>query len=286
MLELYEQNRLLAPQGGEVEGSAGGGTAHRAMIKGSAASEEHASKQTPSRADDHSAGDGHGVPSRNVQNQSNDNGSGETGSVITDHKADLDPKEHLSHKESCREVSNKSKSGESTEAGDGADGAPRKPTNREGPVSQSPLKIDKDKVKAALEKRRKSRGETTKKKDIMDEDDLIEKELEDGIELAVEDEKSKKERRQSLDHSKDHGEVVTDRSHFGTRGQSSKGFEADGAEEGEMVDKASPMLNSRKRKAESTPERHSEGKKRHEYMSNHNHDSIKEHRRHAHENHL
>nr|ACJ85711.1 unknown [Medicago truncatula] len=54
---------------------------------------------------------------------------------------------------------------------------------REGPLGQSPkeaIKIDKDKVKAILEKRRKERGEMTIKKDVMDEDDLIERELEDG----------------------------------------------------------------------------------------------------------
>ncbi|GLT59954.1 hypothetical protein SLA2020_327470 [Shorea laevis] len=337
MLELYEQNRLPASQASEVEGSAGGGTTHRAPAKTPAVSEEQSSKQITSRtAHDNSSADNHGVPSGNVQNLSNDNGSGEMGSVITDHKVDVDPKdnqhsEHWSHKETFRDVSNKSKSGiersgedqervsgrnESTEAGEWRDdGASRKSTNlvgrnldnREGPVSQSPkeaIKIDKDKLKAALEKRRKSRGETMKKKDVMDEDDLIEKELEDGIEMAVEDEKSRRERRQSWpknenqDHVKAHGEV-TDGNHFGNKGQSSRAFEAEGAEEGEMVDDVSPMMNSRKRRAGSPPERQSEGKKRHDYMSNYNHDSIedghkmsrasyadKEHRRHAHDNHL
>lgn len=287
MLELYEQNRLPASQGGEAEGS-GGTTAHRAIMKGSAASEEQTSKQMHSRANDHSSADNHGAQSRNVQNPSNDNGSGEMDSVITDHKADLEPKEHLSHKETFREVSNKS------EAGDGDDGAPRKSTNlvgrnldsREGPVSQSPIKIDKDKVKAALEKRRKSRGETTKKKDVLDEDDLIEKELEDGIEMAVEDEKSRKERK-----SKNENGEVTDGSQFNSKGQSSRLPGADCAEEGEMVDDASQMVNSRKRKAGSTPDRHSEGKKRREYsdeghkMSRESY-AEKEHKRPAHENHL
>ncbi|XP_010937519.1 cyclin-T1-3 [Elaeis guineensis] len=56
-------------------------------------------------------------------------------------------------------------------------------------------KIDKDKVKAALEKTRKVRNDAAKKTDIMDEDDLIERELENGIELVVEDEKIKQDRR-------------------------------------------------------------------------------------------
>ncbi|XVF02237.1 hypothetical protein REPUB_Repub04eG0158700 [Reevesia pubescens] len=51
------------------------------------------------------------------------------------------------------------------------------------------------KLKVALQKMKKSKGETMKKKDVMDEDDLIERELEDGVELAMEDEKIKRERR-------------------------------------------------------------------------------------------
>ncbi|XVF40002.1 hypothetical protein PTKIN_Ptkin01aG0078100 [Pterospermum kingtungense] len=331
MLELYEQNRVPQSQGSEAEGSAGGGTSHQVPAKHPSGSEE---KQVSSR--DYSSADHHGMPSRTAQNQSTDNGSGEMGSVITDHKMDIETKdnrhpEQLFQKENTREVSNKSRSGmertggedqdrtggrnEIAETGEWRDdGAPRKASgvvgrnldSREGPVGQSPkeaIKIDKDKVKAALEKRRKSRGETMKKKDVMDEDDLIERELEDGVELAVEDEKIKRERRQSWsrnenqDHVNDHdGEG----NHFVTKGQSSRGFEREAAEEGEMVDDASPMVNSRKRKGGSPPERHLEGKKRHDYMSSsYNHDNVedgqkmgrssyadKEHRRHAHENHL
>jgi hypothetical protein len=59
------------------------------------------------------------------------------------------------------------------------------------PPKEAIKMIDKDKVKAALEKRRKSRGEITQKKDVMDEDDLIERELEDGVELAVEGQSSR-----------------------------------------------------------------------------------------------
>lgn len=59
-------------------------------------------------------------------------------------------------------------------------------------------KIDKDKVKAALEKRRNSKGDVPRKVDIMNDDDLIERELEHGVELAAEGEKKiKQERRQS-----------------------------------------------------------------------------------------
>ncbi|XWS19955.1 hypothetical protein CRYUN_Cryun31cG0060000 [Craigia yunnanensis] len=335
MLELYEQNRLPPPQGSEVEGSAVGGTSHRTPAKHPSGSEE---KQISSRsAADHSSADNHGMPSRTARIQSNDNGSGEMDSVITDHKMDIETKdnqhpEQLPQKENMREASNKSRSGmertggEDQERDDGRneiaetgewrdDGASRKASIvvgrnldiREGPVGRSPkdaIKIDKDKLKAALEKRRKSRGETMKKMDVMDEDDLIERELEDGVELAVEDEKIKREHQQSWsrnenqDHVKDHGEMVAG-NHFVIKGQSYRGFETEAAEEGEMLDDASPMVNSRKRKGRSPPDRQLEGKKRHEYMSSYIHDTVedgqkmgrssyvdKEHRRHLQENHL
>ncbi|XP_006662748.1 cyclin-T1-3 [Oryza brachyantha] len=88
------------------------------------------------------------------------------------------------------------------ERNEGRDGAAN---SSEGPNMSSTMdamkKIDKDKVKAALEKRRKSKGDVAKKVDIMDDDDLIERELEHGVELAAEDEKIKHERRQSWPHS-------------------------------------------------------------------------------------
>ncbi|KAE8669756.1 Cyclin-T1-3 [Hibiscus syriacus] len=264
----------------EVEGSAGGGTSHRALAKHPSGSEEKQSRSTA----DHSSADNHGMPSRTAQNRSNDNGSGETGSVITDHKMDIENKdsqhhEQLPHKDNMREVSNKSRSGMERTAGEDLersggrneiaetgewrdDGAHRKVSNvvgrnldtREGPVGQSPkeaIKIDRDKLKAALEKRRKSRGETTKKKDVMDEDDLIGRELEDGVELAVEDEKIRRERRQSWskDENQDHWEMRKG-NQFVTKEQSSKGIETEAAEEGEMLDDASPIVNGGREKVE------------------------------------
>lgn len=117
-------------------------------------------------------------------------------------------------------------------------------------------KIDKDKVKAALEKRRKSRGggDMTRKRDLMDEDDLIERELEDGIELAAESEKTKRDRKQNwsskASNQPDHVK------------QSSRGQEFENVEEGEVAsfdgdaDRGgyrSPKSSSRKRKAGGSP---------------------------------
>uniref|UniRef100_A0A6M2ES18 B-like cyclin n=1 Tax=Populus davidiana TaxID=266767 RepID=A0A6M2ES18_9ROSI len=331
MLELYEQNRVPPSQGSEVEGSAGGGSAHRLPAKTPAVSEDHVSKQTSSQAaseplcqDDNVA-----LP-RNAHNQNNDNGSGETDSVITDHKVEVKTRdrEHVSHKEITREDPNKSKYGaeqlgeedqertagrnDGTDAGEWRDDAvSHKSTSsggrnldlQEGIVDQSPKDaikmIDKDKLKAALEKRKKSRGETMQKKDIMDEDDLIERELEDGVELAAEDEKIKQERRQSWsktenpDYINDHAEIG-DGNHVIMKGQSSCGLEAEYVEEGEMLDDASPILNDRKRKG-SPAERQSDGKRRHDYDRDTIEDVHKmgksgyaerEHRRHPQDNHL
>ncbi|KAG6512052.1 hypothetical protein ZIOFF_030145 [Zingiber officinale] len=61
----------------------------------------------------------------------------------------------------------------------------------QSPAMDAIKKIDKEKVKAALEKRKRSRPEFARKPDHMDEEDLIERELEHGIELAVEDERNK-----------------------------------------------------------------------------------------------
>ncbi|KAM3683766.1 hypothetical protein ACJW31_12G173500 [Castanea mollissima] len=339
MLELYEQNRVPPSQGSEVEGSGGGGSSHRTPGKSQSVNEEQASKQVSSRPmPDHLSADHHGIPPRSMQNQNNENGSAELGSVITDHKVDVEFKdsqhlEHLPQKENMREAPIRSKPGaervvsedqernsgrnETAEPGEWRDdGASRKSSSmvgrnlelREGPLGQSPKEaikmIDKDKVKAALEKRRKSRGEFTRKKDVIDEDDLIERELEDGVELAAEDEKNKRDRRQgwskseNLDYGKDHLEIG-DENHMGIKGQSSRGLEVENAEEGEMLDDASPMPNSRKRKGGSPLDRQLEGKKRHDYVPGYNHDSIedghrmsrvgypdREHRRHSQENHL
>ncbi|GAV61527.1 Cyclin_N domain-containing protein [Cephalotus follicularis] len=336
MLELYEQNRVPPSQGSEVEGSAGGGSSHRATAKSSAGNEEQVSKPASRQAPDNSHADNHGMPPISTQNQSNDNGSMEMGSVVTDHKVDVEyyddqPLDQLAHKEIVREPPNRLRSateqvGEDSEMGGGRnefteavewrdDGGPRKTNSlvsrnfehREGPLGLSPkeaIKIDKDKVKAALEKTRKARGEMTRKKDVMDEDDLIERELEDGVELAAEDEKIKRERRHSWsktenqNHNKDHGEFG-DGNHVGMKGQSSRAVEAEYTEEGEMLDVASPMVSSRKRKG-SPVDRQLEGKKRHDYMTSYNHDTVedghkmmsrggyadREHRRHAQENHL
>jgi cyclin T len=61
-------------------------------------------------------------------------------------------------------------------------------------------KIDKNKVKAALEKQSKSEGGVSTKVNAMDDDDLLDRGLEHGVELAVEDEKVKQGKWDNLSH--------------------------------------------------------------------------------------
>ncbi|KAL2627744.1 hypothetical protein AAZV13_07G190200 [Glycine max] len=293
MLELYEQNRLPPAQGSEVEGSAGG---TRAASKAPTANEDQASKQISSQAPQHSSAERTVVPQRGTENQSND-GSAEMGSDITDHNLDIresQNSEQLTQQDNKREVSNRSKSGterdqdrmvgtkEGAEVGRRDESALNNPGSnvvrnlerREGPLGHSPneaIKIDKDKLKAlaALGKKRKEqRGEMALKKDVMDEDDLIERELEDGIELAVEDEKNKRERRQNWskpdgeNHHGENHEETRDGRHLSMKGQFQKDMDEDNAEEGEMIDDASSSLNNRKRRMGSPPGRQPEMKKR------------------------
>ncbi|CAN1809137.1 CYCT1-5 [Linum perenne] len=311
MLELYEQNKVPQAQGNEVE--AGGGQAHSGTSKTPPVNQEHPTKKPSSRTgamnQEHATKkassrtgvepphtDNHRAALQTTHNQSNDNGSVEGDSGITDHTANIENKDvhhadDMSPKESSREVPNKSRSAErrvDLNVGDARDDdIPRKSTSggllgrnldaKEAPVSQSPKDaikmIDRDKVKAALEKRKKARGEMTRKKDVMDEDDLIERELEDGIELAAEDEKMKRERQQNWSN-------MENTTHDG---------EIDNAEEGEMLeDDALVVTNSRKRKAESPLS--SEGKMRHEHVpirNSHDDESAedRDHRRHSQENH-
>lgn len=144
---------------------------------------------------------------------------------------------------------------------------------REGTLGKSQdviKKIDKDKVKAALEKRRKSLGSMTQKKELMDEDDLIERELEAGVEMAVGSEKNKREQRQSWNKSSNkqeyedsyqdkHREDDKDEHPQRTR-QSLYNLDSSNIEEGEFANanevgygyQDSPKSNSRKRGRELT----------------------------------
>jgi cyclin T len=248
MLELYEQNRVVQSQpthGNEAEGSSASVPNHGISAKAQAKSEEppvlghhQASKQSDSN---HSTSSG--VPIHNgpedsnpneqissqgsLQNVNGDHGINRTscqsgggvdtgtkdgmpddtkslpGSSRSSDKSDIPMEEQkplLSHASSC-------------ETRDG------NLNNSDAPsVSSSMMdamnKIDKDKVKAALEKQRRLKGDVARKVDVMDDDDLLESELEHGVELAVEDEKV--EMNHGSTHQEDHrnaGEVAENGDH-------------------------------------------------------------------------
>ncbi|KAG1348093.1 cyclin-T1-3 [Cocos nucifera] len=316
MLELYEQNRVTQPpsHGNEAEGSFVTGTNPETPVKAPAAIEESSQNgysQATKTAGMHSAAltgslarpvpdqlhpDRQNGAQRVPQNESKGHGSNEQRSGFYDNKAEPRLKDHW-HPESgivteainsrsnygseCPvEESSMPVTGGSTETKD------RNIGGNEGPKVYSPLdaikKIDKDKVKAALEKRRKSRGDVARKVDLMDEDDLIERELEHGVELAVEDERIKQERRhgwskplyrqepQNLDRITENGYLGADKA-------------MENVEEGELsLDSQefhSPEPGSQKRKAVS-PGKQFVGKDgfelphHHASSSKHHHDTI------------
>ncbi|KAF8117272.1 hypothetical protein N665_0012s0272 [Sinapis alba] len=307
MLELYEQNRVPASQGSEVESSVGGGSAHhRPGSRNAASADEHVGSRQASARSTHepSNSDNHGVSSKGGLDQNNGNGDVEAANASADHKEEIkrEAKEspnhenHPANKDKEREVAHNSrplvegpvKDNSERESGElPDDGAIHKSRNVEigvVPIGQSPkdLKLLRDKVKAKREKAKKLLGERTRKNDLMDEDDLIERELED-VELAVEDENAKQKNVESRPKAENSELMGTE--HGGVKN----------AEEGEMVDDVSQMMHSRKRKMGSLPEKRSEGKKRHNSENgeeshktssrgNSSHHGEREHRRHSQEN--
>ncbi|XP_013597461.1 PREDICTED: cyclin-T1-4 [Brassica oleracea var. oleracea] len=237
MLELYEQNSVPASQGSQVESSVDGGSAQQVGSRPISARPAH----------EHSNSDNPGGSSKATQNQSNDNGSGEAGSVITEHT-----ETHQADQSRTKVEAPEKDRTERIDANLPDDSIPLDKSRSvvksgDAPVSQSPkdIKLLRDKVKAKLEAK-KSQGEKTKKKDVIDEDDLIERELED-VEIAVEDAKDNQKK-----IGTEHGEILDGNNLVGN------------SEEGEMVDDVSSTMPSRKRKMESPCEKQlGEGKKQH-----------------------
>ncbi|KAG1368505.1 cyclin-T1-3 [Cocos nucifera] len=289
MLELYEQNRVTQPpsHGSEAEGSSVSGANFQTPAKAPASTEETLSQngfcQPTKTAGMQSAAptsslarpvpdqlhpDRQNVAQRVLQNDSKDHRNNKQRSGLHDHKMEPGLMDHRYHdsgnvseagnsrasygSERPVEESMMSVTSRTTETKDGKFGCSEDPKG----YSQMDAinKIDKDKVKAALEKRRKSRGDAARKMDLMDEDDLIERELEHGVELAVEDERMKQERRHgwlkpsyrqeppNLDHITENGSYGADKA-------------KKNAEEGELSldsqELHSPEPRSQKRKAAS-----------------------------------
>ncbi|KDP25099.1 hypothetical protein JCGZ_22634 [Jatropha curcas] len=336
MLELYEQNRPSTNN--EAEGSTVGGATHQATSKASSGKEELATTNRditsrPGTSKSISLADNRSGAPKATHNQGNEHLSGEMISA-SDHNAGGESTDYVDYEmdtvprhENMGEAQNTLRPashgkedqerniarGEISEAGELKDKHfGRNLENREGTIGQSPQdaikKIDRDKVKAALEKRKKSRGDVTRKTDFLDEDDLIERELEAGIELAAESEKNKRDRRQSWSkpsdrqeqensHLEKHQEDSGDGELPGMKGQLSKHkSDFNNMEEGEVPDDIdqgfhSPKSSNRKRK--SSPDKVPEGKHRnnHDYLDDRSRMSRlgyvdRDHKRHVPENHV
>lgn len=238
MLELYEQNRTTqaqSSQGSEAEGSSAGVCNQRSTVKSEANSKEpsahghlqasrppnlqHSSSTGASghHDDGQSNSDKHISGHKMLQNDNfNHGGSREknksgtkTGTVMDKLHNDkkFSPGHHYSKAshESHNPVEEQKPHQSHDNPNERIDGilggneVPGVSTSRIDAMN----KIDKGKVKAALEKRRKTKGDITTKVDVMDDDDLLERELEHGVELAIEDEKIKQDKMQNLSHIKD-----------------------------------------------------------------------------------
>ncbi|CAN6351734.1 unnamed protein product [Urochloa humidicola] len=208
MLELYEQNRTTQAQpsqGSEAEGTSAGVRNQHPSVKSEGNSREpaaHGSSKPSNLQHSSLAGApghhdaGHLNSERHISGHKmlqNDNGN-HGGSKGHHHsKSSYESRNSMEDHKPHRPHDNSKETRDSVHGGNEAPG-----------VSSSRMdamnKIDKDKVKAALEKRRKSKGGVATNVDVMDDDDLLERELEHGVELAVEDEKIKQDKRQNLSH--------------------------------------------------------------------------------------
>lgn len=302
MLELYEQNKTPVSQGSDAGGRSNNHVAPEksaSATEGSVVVNGHSQVEGPSTVKPHRLSSHKEDGPHCSQSLSNGNGSTETKSDISEHRLDDDFKEHRhpeqhpvsSTPDKVREGSDLLKG--SPERVDGRSTAVKSENGTVSSISETQAlenkesvglvpedcinKIDKEKFKAALQKRKKLRTDVAPKKEVMDDDDLIERELEDGVELAVECEKVKRE---SMHDNGNHIETG-----------SSRGLQADDdAEDGE-VDMShdddrigSPNSNAHKRKAES-PCEYSEGKQTHDQIEG-NENGRLGHKRHALENHV
>ncbi|XP_068643345.1 cyclin-T1-3-like isoform X2 [Aristolochia californica] len=224
MLELYEQNgvRPVPSHGSEVEGSAGGGASnsHRALSKiptvdepmlvnnlsGSQRTENtnDALGSTERRSDglDHKAD----TAGKERQHHNDlESFSSSRGNILdaSDQSKDVgseQPRDDDQRRDGNEEIleAGEWKKDESSLCKASGVGASNSSLYSEGGTknygpTDAIKKIDKEKVKAALEKRKKARvADTARRLDPMDDYDLIERELESGVELAAESEKSKR----------------------------------------------------------------------------------------------
>ncbi|KAF8753588.1 hypothetical protein HU200_011617 [Digitaria exilis] len=224
MLELYEQNRTpqsQPSQGSEAEGSSAGVRNLHSSVKSEGNSKEasahghQVSKLSNVQHSGHSNSDKHISGHKMPQNDNGNHGGTKDKSSRSGNKSDagMDRSHHEkksspahNYPKTSPEFRNPKEEHKPHRAHDnshetrdgvlGGNEAPSVSTSRVDAMNR----IDKDKVKAALEKRRKSKGGVAANVNMMDDDDLLEREIEHGVELAVEDEKTKQDKQQDLSH--------------------------------------------------------------------------------------
>lgn len=301
MLELYEQNRT-APSNNTVEGPAGGGnwgaakaptsndqtaTANNNLHIGTPSTRHETSKPTISKnvidpSANHVSVRGHG--------KHGDYGTTETKDMAED---DAKCNKHLDqkpaqYKENFPEARETGRSQSGSEKDLETNGHRSDLNRRDAAFALPPQevikKIDRYKVKAALEKRKKAAiaaNHLTKRTELMDEDDLIERAIEDGVELASQNEKNQLDKLESWSKPLNKSDYENrqngkQQDHAEDHLQRLKGMpphETDLAEEGELFTLndtdhwvQSPK-SSNKRKARSSPDKVKEGKKLHSYSA-------------------
>ncbi|CAJ2659220.1 unnamed protein product [Trifolium pratense] len=310
MLELYEQNRM--PQSNDAEGTTVGGNSNRTTVKAPNSNDETAAANSNSQTGGTSSRPETSKPvssktaldsyvanqvgrSNSNPGRSSDYGAKEMKRRVEDNvKVNQHSEEEnsLQAQDAARSRSDGEKEHENntlrTETKEHAEPKDkhysRNPDHKDGSILSRPpqeaiTNFDTDKYKAAIEKRRKAAGHITKKTDFMDDDDLIERELEDIDYTPHHSEKSKQDRRQSWsklsdrsDYDNTHGrhQDHADEQPHGIKGLPS--LQDHAVEEGEVsafddvsVGLPSPKSSNRKRKAGSSPDRVVEGKQRHHY---------------------
>lgn len=246
MLELYEQNRVAASQTSEVvDSSTGGGVTQkgptRSLHNDQDGPNNNSRPGTSSRpAPDHT--------SQNMKGDTEINESQQEHNVAEEGNG---PDRHTEETRERREAVESSKEKHHGRKLDYKGQSPRDAIKG----------LDKDKIKAAVEKRKKERSrDMARKTDLMDEDALIERELEDGIELAAESEKNKQDRNHNRSKSSNQTDdgIEDGQYHSSVKGQSSRSQDFEPVEEGEvgMINdeyrSRSPKSSNRKRKGGST----------------------------------
>ncbi|CAL5196852.1 unnamed protein product [Lathyrus oleraceus] len=303
MLELYEQNRT-APSNNTVEGPAGSGnrgaakaptsndqtaTADNNLHTGAPSTRHETSKPTISKnvidpSVNHVFARGHA--------KHGDYGTTETKDMAEDDtKCNKHPEQKPApYKENFPEARETGRSQSGSEKDLETNGQRSDLNHRDAAFAHPPQevikKIDRYKLKAALEKRKKAAiaaNHITKKTELMDEDDLIERAIEDGVELASQNEKNQLHKLESssmplnksgyenMQHGKQQDHAEDDLQ--GRKGMPPCETVRSAEEEGELftlndinLGVQSPK-SSNKRKSRSSPDGVKEGKKLHSYSA-------------------